>query len=327
MKSLLILKHVQVQNANAIAGLTWGFPGITNFLGFTHALSRYAEKIQGVRFDGCAVVCHSHQVQAHQPTPYGEYVFALTRNPLTKEGKTAPFNEEARMHMDVSLVIECNFITEDLDFGAASDSENTARFENELARKIPMMRLAGGTIQAIEGVEFKTLSEDYNERSKEFRKSMLRLLPGFMLVDRSPLLHEHLSSLRERQADATLLDAWLDFSAIRYRAYPQIVEGETANETTSAEWRYVAKPGEGWLVPITTGFKAISPLYPPGEVANARDPSVSFRFVESAYGVGQWISPHRLRDISHIFWRYQQDGDWYLCKNDYQLEATQLLQD
>lgn len=87
MKSLLILKHVQVQNANAIAGLTWGFPGITNFLGFTHALSRYAEKIQGVRFDGCAVVCHSHQVQAHQPTPYGEYVFALTRNPLTKEGK------------------------------------------------------------------------------------------------------------------------------------------------------------------------------------------------------------------------------------------------
>lgn len=326
MRSLLILNHIEVQNANAIAGLTWGFPGITSFLGFTHALSRYTEKIQGVQFAGCAIVCHSHQVQAHQPKPHSEFVFALTRNPLTKEGKTAPFNEEARMHMDVSLVIECDFVAEDLDFGAANNSENTTRFESELVRKILTMRLAGGTIQAVQGIEFKTLSEDYDERGKEFRKSMLRMLPGFMLVDRSPLLQEHLSDLRERHVDATLLDAWLDFSTLRYRAYPQIAESETADATTPAEWRHVARPGEEWLVPITTGFKAISPLYSPGEVANARDPSVPFRFVESAYGVGQWISPHRLRDMRHIFWRYQQDGDWYLCKNDYQPEAVQLLQ-
>lgn len=320
MKSLLILKRMHVQNANAIAGLTWGFPGITNFLGFTHALSRYVEELQGVKLGGCAVVCHSHQVQAYQPAQYSEYVFALTRNPLTKEGKTAPFNEEGRMHMEVSLIIECDFITDDLDFGVASESENIALFEHKLSRKIPTLRLAGGTIQAIENIELHGLNEDLEERGKEFRKTMLRLLPGFMLVDRTSLLNEHLSALQQQQPDADLLDAWLDFSALRYRAYPQIPEGETANETTPADWRYVAKPGEGWLVPITTGFKAISPLYLPGEVANARDVSVPFRFVESAYGVGQWISPHRVRDLNDIFWRYQQDGDWYLCKNDYQPE-------
>ncbi len=322
MKSLLILKRMQVQNANAIAGLTWGFPAITNFLGLTHALSRYVEELQGVRLGGCAVVCHSHQVQAYQPAPYSEYVFALTRNPLTREGKTAPFNEEGRMHMEVSLIIECDFITDDLDFGVASESENITQFEHKLARKIPTLRLAGGTIQAIQSIELRGLNEDPEERSKEFRKTMLRLLPGFMLVDRTSLLNEHLSTIQQQQPDADLLDAWLDFSALRYRAHPQLTEGETADDTTPAEWRYVAKPGEGWLVPITTGFKAISPLYPPGKVANARDASVPFRFVESAYGVGQWISPHRIRDINHIFWCYQQDGDWYLCKNDYQPDAN-----
>lgn len=322
MKSLLILKRMQVQSANAIAGLTWGFPGITSFLGFTHALSRYLEGLQGVKLGGCAVVCHSHQVQAYQPAAYSEYVFALTRNPLTKEGKTAPFNEEGRMHMEVSLVIECEFITDDLDFGVASESENIAQFEHKLARKIPTMRLAGGTIQAIQSIELRGLNEDPEERSREFRKDMLRLLPGFMLVDRTSLLSEHLSTLQQQQPEANLLDAWLDFSALKYRAHPQLSEGETADETTLAEWRYVAKPGEGWLVPITTGFKAISPLYQPGEVANARDASVPFRFVESAYGVGQWISPHRVRDLNSIFWRYHQNGDGYLCKNDYQPEAN-----
>ena len=326
MKSLLILKRIKVQNANAIAGLTWGFPGVSNFLGFTHALSRYVKQRHGVQFGGCAVVCHGHQVLAHQPNQYGEYVFALTRNPLTKEGSTAPFNEEGRMHMDVSLVIECDFITEDLDLGAASDIENTALFQQELADKIPTLRLAGGTIQSIQGVELHTLSEDFDESRREFRKAMLRLLPGFMLVDRSSLLDEHFSNLRHQQPDATVLDAWMDFSALRYRAHPQLAEGETADETMPAEWRYVPKPGEGWLVPLTTGFKAISPLYAPGEVANARDTTVPFRFVESAYGIGQWISPHRIRDINHIFWRYQQEGDWYLCKNDYQPETDSLLQ-
>jgi CRISPR-associated protein Csy2 len=87
---------------------------------------------------------------------------------------------------------------------------------------------------------------------------------------------------------------------------------------------YVDKPASGWLVPITTGFKAISPLYEPGEVANTRDPSVPFRFVESVYSVGQWLSPHRIRDINSIFWRYHQQDDWYLCKNSYQPETETL---
>src|SRR5687767_14223913 len=103
MKALLTIRNICVDNANAIAGLTYGFPAVSHFLGFTHALSRKLTRKLGVALGGCAVVCHSHKVQAYQPSGWGDYVFALTRNPLTKEGDTAPFNEEGRMHMEVTL--------------------------------------------------------------------------------------------------------------------------------------------------------------------------------------------------------------------------------
>ncbi len=40
MKAFIRLGYVKIENANAIAGLTYGFPAITSFLGFTHTLSR-----------------------------------------------------------------------------------------------------------------------------------------------------------------------------------------------------------------------------------------------------------------------------------------------
>ena len=40
MSYLLLLPHIRIENANAVAGLTWGFPAITHFLGYVHALSR-----------------------------------------------------------------------------------------------------------------------------------------------------------------------------------------------------------------------------------------------------------------------------------------------
>ncbi len=58
MRALLMLRHLQVENANAVAGLCWGFPAITHFTGFTHALSRQLQAALGIRLGGCAVVCH-----------------------------------------------------------------------------------------------------------------------------------------------------------------------------------------------------------------------------------------------------------------------------
>ena len=131
MRSLLILRHIKVENAVAITGLTYGFPGISSFLGFTHALSRALHKDHGLSLDGCGVVCHNHSIQAYRPSQWADYRFTMTRNPLTKEEKTPSFVEEGRMHMEVSLVIECDFTTDDLAFGAG-----IAKREGEMLEQI-----------------------------------------------------------------------------------------------------------------------------------------------------------------------------------------------
>jgi CRISPR-associated protein Csy2 len=316
MKSLLILRNIKVENANAIAGLTYGFPAVSNFLGFTHALSRALQAKLNLSLGGCAVVCHQHHVNAHQPAGWGDYVFALTRNPLTKESKTPAFVEEGRMQMDVSLLIECDFYSDDFD--TDGEVRNTEWFESFIRNTALTQRLAGGTIQSIDKVIFAELPEDLDELAQFTRRQLLKLLPGFILVDRSDLLKSHYQSLQADNPEAEFIDAWLDFSALKYRARPDVKDGEEPTEETKATWERVAKPAGGWLVPIATGFKAISPLYENGEVARSRDPTTPFRFVESAYGVGEWLSPHRVRNLEHIFWRYQTDGDWYLCQNSYQ---------
>ena len=315
MKSLLTIKRIRVENANAIAGLTYGFPAISQFLGYTHALSRKIQNCDAnqdgaVSLNGCAVICHSHQVKAQQPAGWGDYVFSLSRNPLTKEGKTPPFNEEGKMHMEVSLLIECDGYLSD-------DSFETLR--EDIIQIAPTLRLAGGLIIDIGQVKLEPIPDTV----KGQRKILFSLLPGFLLLDRSSLLEKHHASLIEQDANVELIDSLLDFCSLKFKAIPRLKEDDAiADENTNADWERIPKPALGWLVPITTGYKAISPLYPPGEVANARDTETDFRFVESIYGIGEWVSPHRMNNIEDTFWRYHAEDNWYLCKNDAKLNLT-----
>jgi CRISPR-associated protein Csy2 len=302
MKSLLILRRIYVENANAIAGLTYGFPAITHFLGFTHALSRLLQKeFSEITLDRCGVIVHRHQVKTQQPKGWGDSVFCLTRNPLTKEGNTAPFNEEGKMHMEVSLLIEANGYM-------APDTREEIEFL--LDEKLPTLRLAGGNITHCQPARLVNIPDD----EKSVRRLMFSLLPGFVLIDRSTLLQAHCEQLKAENPKADILDAWLDFSALKYRAVPEVKEGELPTEDTKAIWEHVPKPSPGYLVPIMTGYKGISPLYPAGEVANARDSVTPFRFVEAAYGIGEWVSPHKFTTLESVFWQYQSYDDWYLCK-------------
>ena len=48
-RALLLVPHLQVQNANAISSpMTWGFPSITAFVGLMAALERDANLSGGV---------------------------------------------------------------------------------------------------------------------------------------------------------------------------------------------------------------------------------------------------------------------------------------
>ncbi|QHM69950.1 type I-F CRISPR-associated protein Csy2 [Mixta intestinalis] len=298
MSSLIILRRVRVENANAIAGLTWGFPAITHFLGFTHALSlRLA--VEKLALTGCGVICHDHQVHAYRSS--WDYYFALTRNPLTREAKTAPFNEEGRMHMTVSLIIECE--------GMIADGEHGInRLSEKLQRICPTLRLAGGNITDIARISVVSRPET----ESEFKKLLWPLMPGFALLDRAPLLEQHFNELKQQQPQAEMLDAWLDFAALKMVAQPE--------ENGMATWRVEPKPAAGFLVPLMTGWQGISPLYAPGEVENARDPTQPFRFVEAIYGVGEWRGVHRINDVDELLWRYHYQDGLYLCQSKRQVE-------
>jgi CRISPR-associated protein Csy2 len=320
MRSILLLERIRVENANAISGMTWGFPAVTNFLGFTHALSRFVQQKYGLKLGGCGIICHWHQVKAYRPNGRGEYVFGLSRNPLVKKGKdfvTAPFNEEGKMHMEVSLIIESDFDYYALPAETGNDDEDIKLFTQQLRNKILTLRLAGGTIQEFGRVQFEQIPESQEERPSWTRRKLLRLLPGFALVDRSELLAQHFQHLKEQQPDTELLDAWMDFSALKYRAIPDPdITGEP-DEETPATWEREPNPAKGYLVPIVTGYQAISPLYEPGEVAHTRDSTTPFRFIESVYGVGQWVSPHRVKNLDHLIWRYEKKDTGYFCVNNF----------
>jgi CRISPR-associated protein Csy2 len=54
-------------------------------------------------------------------------------------------------------------------------------------------------------------------------------------------------------------------------------------------------------------------------VADARDTTTPFRFVESVYSIGQWVSPHRLTDVNDLLWygQYDDANCLYRCRNDF----------
>jgi len=311
MQQYILLKKLNVQNANAIAGLTYGFPAITNFLGFTHALSRKLPDNLQIKLGGVAVISHKNNVHVRQPKGWGDYVFALTRNPLTQQGNTAPINEEGRMNMQISLLIEVEGLV-------AGDLTTQQLLRAELINSIPTMRLAGGQIINFESCELLN-----DEQSQQ--KALRRLMPGFVLLDKSDYLETHFTALQAKQQSTSLFDAWCDFAKLKFQATAlenkdsesEQVESTQENEESTkikATWEYFAKPNAGYLVPIAAGYFAISELYSAGEVDNVRDKNVPVAFAETAYSVGEWQSVHRLKEINNGVWRYTDQYPWYIAK-------------
>ena len=314
MQQYILLKKLNVQNANAIAGLTYGFPAITNFLGFAHALSRKLPENLQVTLGGVAVISHKNNVHARQPKGWGDYVFALTRNPLTQQGSTAPINEEGRMSMQISLLIEVEGLV-------AGDQATQLLLQEKIRNSIPTMRLAGGQITGYESCEVLN-----NELAQQ--KALRRLMPGFVLLDRSDYLEAHFSALQVKQQNISMFDAWCDFAKLKFKATPlenqagEIAQIEPTKENVASEEStkikatgdYVAKPNAGYLVPIAAGYYAISELYSAGEVDNVRDKTVPVAFAETAYSVGEWQSVHRLKEINNGVWCYTHQTPWYVAK-------------
>jgi len=216
MSQYLLINRIQVQGANAVAGFTWGFPAITHFLGFAHNLSRKIRKHNGfsdIRLSGCAVIAHDHQVHT-----YGYNQFIQSKNPAYQFGEdpknkvgSPPIIEEGKMNMNVSLLISCE----------GNVGNRKGEFTEWLDHVCKRQRLAGGSIFEVGGIELFTVDDEDNRGN--LRRLIRKLLPGFVLQDRSQYLEDHFHALKDEKSEveAELFDAWLDFIALKQKARPE----------------------------------------------------------------------------------------------------------
>jgi CRISPR-associated protein Csy2 len=332
-EAVLLLPRLRVQNANAISSpLTWGFPPPSAFTGFAHALQRRLNS-QGLdlRFGSVGIACHQFEPQTFQPPGRYTQVFNLTRNPLDKDGNTQAIVEEGRTHLEVSLLITVS--GDDCPLNEAQCKALAAK----VLHQAEGMRLAGGSIlhnprrgkHPAQWIDWPTNREGQTSAFAQLRR---HLAPGFVLVSRAQLLADHVSALQKERADSTALDALLDLCALHYTpptlttADAEIDTGEgdesadvqAVNLPTvaSKDWT-VSRRKPGWLVPLPVGYAAISQLYAPGEVKNARDNDTPFRFVESVLSLGEWVGPHRIKNLHDLLWRHhaQPEAGLYVTHN------------
>ncbi|WP_191602338.1 type I-F CRISPR-associated protein Csy2 [Marinomonas algicola] len=291
VKKLLIIPHINVHNANALSSpYTIGFPAMTAWLGAVHALQRQlnAHDIPVV-FSAAGVVSHDMDLQTYKGE--NDFVRSIvgTGNPLDKTGARSAFIEEARCHLDVSLVIQFDNITID-------ERDNLLDAVSHLLHA--KMKMAGGDIRDFQPPFCINSEEGVTE---DLIKLQRALMPGYALIERRDLMIDAM----ENGADA--LDALIDYLAIHH----QCDKDEDGKVTWSSSRKTLNNKPAGWIVPIATGFHGISEQ---GKAKNQRDPDTPHRFAESIVTLGEFKMPHRIKSIEDILWRYHQEGDLYLCQ-------------
>lgn len=293
MKRILLIPRIRIQNGNALSSpYTIGFPAMTAWLGGVHALQRKLGEtdFSDVRFTSVGVVCHKMELQTYKGD--GDYVHSIvgTGNPLvpkTKKGdyqnaERPPFVEEARCHLVVSLLIQCENKFSDFD-------EFTEMVDLLIQGK---MKLAGGDVLGASNATLKTIKSE-----EDHRLLMRSVMPGYCLTERRNLVQQEMAGGKDA------LDAVLEFLKVNHRS--------TQDDHGKVQWESSRKE-KGWLVPIAVGFQGISDL---GKVKNQRDPDTPHRFAESVVTLGEFIMPYRIEDLDNMLWRYHHEPEknLYLC--------------
>lgn len=289
MKRILLIPKIDVLNANALSSpYTIGFPAMTAWLGATHAMERQLKKTgyENLHCKSMAVVCHRINLQAYKGN--GDYVHSIvgTGNPLDKNGNRPSFIEEARCHLTVSLIIECE------NLGLLDYDEFSARVNQIVKGKL---KLAGGDILSNGAPELLEIDDETSRK-----KLLRRLMPGHCLIERRDLMRQAMESGQDA------IDALLDFIKVTHSS----ALDEHGNVTWAAQ-----RKEKGWLVPIATGFHGITEL---GMAENQRDPETAHRFAESIVTLGEFVMPYRISDLDNMLWHthVELENNLYLCQQN-----------
>lgn len=292
----LLLPEIEIQNANALSSLcTIGFPAMTAWMGAVHALERkvrLTESLREVRFISLGVISHESRLQVYKNPGDYHYSIAISSNPLRKKGgntfERPPFIEDPRIHLKVSLLIECR--------GVSGDNKNDLL--ETVGDLLPLLKMAGGDVLTCKPPAVYFASEDKPEEQK---KILHRLMPGFAVIERRHLLEQ------AKNGEGDTLDTLLSFLIIHH-------EAEINKENEVRAWTSKRKEA-GWLIPLVVGFQGLSRL---GKVKAQRDPNVLHRFAEPVITLGEFKMPYRFASVEDLMWHYEYDegNDLYICKNE-----------
>ena len=289
IRRFLLIPHIKIHNANAMSSpYTIGFPAMTSWLGAVHALQRHVQQ-QGLtesKFTSVAVSCHQFDLQTYKGQ--GDFVNSIigTANPLDKTGSRPAFIEEARCHLEVTILIEYKEV----------DSDDIDQLIDLIDKQLHCMKFAGGDVLSVKNTENIIVDEDDEQAIK---RVLARLMLGYVLIERRDLM---INSMQNENKDA--LDVLLDHLKIMHRS--------TQDNDGKVTWTSSRKT-TGWLVPIATGFQGISDL---GLAKHQRDNSTPHRFAESVVTLGEFVMPYRIKDLDNMLWQYHVDTqkNLYLCQ-------------
>ena len=291
MRNFLLIPHLKIQNANAMSSpYTIGFPAMTAWLGAVHALQRklQAQGYTNIVLDKVAVSCHHFDLQTYKGR--GDFVHSIvgTANPLDKDGSRPAFIEEARCHLEVSLLIECQNLDPDEEKQLLADIQNL----------ILSMKFASGDVLAVKNCSLQYFDED-GDQNQQLKPLLNKLMLGHVLIERRDLVIESMNEGKDA------LDAVLDYLKVTHSS----IQEENGKVTWSSK-----RKSTGWLVPIAVGFQGISEL---GQAKNQRDANTPHRFAESVITLGEFIMPYRIESLDQLLWKYHIDleNNLYLCQN------------
>jgi CRISPR-associated protein Csy2 len=290
MRYFLLIPHLKLHNANAMSSpYTIGFPAMTAWLGAVHALQRKVQQ-QGcdLNLNKMAVSCHEFNLQTYKGR--GDFVNSIvgTANPLDKDGNRSAFIEEARCHLDVSLLIEIE----------SSSKRRRDQLLDLIDGIVASMKFASGDVLSVKPCTILNFDDD-EDQTQQLRPILNKLMLGHVIVERRDLV------MQSMQEGKDALDSVLD--------YLKVTHSSIQDEDGKVTWISKRK-AQGWLVPIAVGFQGISEL---GQAKNQRDANTLHRFAESVLTLGEFVMPYRIDSIDQLLWQYHVDSEnnLYLCQN------------
>ena len=290
MRHFLLIPHLKIHNANAMSSpYTIGFPAMTAWLGAVHALQRKLKQ-QGcdLNLNKVAVSCHDFNLQTYKGR--GDFVHSIvgTANPLDKDGNRPAFIEEARCHLEVSLLIE-------IESSSKRQRDQLLELVNGI---VASMKFTSGDVLSAKPCTILNFDDD-EDQSQQLRPILNKLMLGHVLIERRDLV------IQSMQDGKDALDSVLD--------YLKVTHSSIQDEDGKVTWTSKRK-AQGWLAPIAVGFQGISEL---GHAKNQRDVNTLHRFAESVLTLGEFVMPYRIESIDQLLWQYHVDleNNLYLCQN------------